>query len=137
GFGVAAGLWLRPELVDALSAVGVEVRAPRFGFDGLTWNDVVVGVVLLALPQVPLTLGNAVIGIKEENNRLFPDAPVTERGVSLSTGVMSLFSGVVGGVPMCHGGGGMAGHVAFGARTGGAVVLLGGLLLVVAIFFSG
>ncbi|HSQ71325.1 MAG TPA: putative sulfate/molybdate transporter [Rubrivivax sp.] len=26
-----------------------------------------------------------------------------------------------GAVPMCHGAGGMAGHVAFGARTGGSV----------------
>ena len=38
---------------------------------------------------------------------------------------------------MCHGAGGMAGHIAFGAKTGGAVVILGGLLLVLAVFFSG
>ena len=37
---------------------------------------------------------------------------------------------------MCHGAGGMAGHVAFGARTGGALIILGALLLVLAIFFS-
>lgn len=30
----------------------------------------------------------------------------------------------------------MAGHIAFGARTGGAVVILGTLLLVLAVFFS-
>lgn len=38
---------------------------------------------------------------------------------------------------MCHGAGGMAGHVAFGARTGGALIILGTLLLVLAVFFSG
>lgn len=38
---------------------------------------------------------------------------------------------------MCHGAGSMAGHVAFGARTGGALVILGALLLVLAVFFSG
>jgi predicted permease len=37
---------------------------------------------------------------------------------------------------MCHGAGGMAGHARFGARTGGAVVILGALLCVVALFFS-
>lgn len=37
---------------------------------------------------------------------------------------------------MCHGAGGMAGHVAFGARTGGAPIILGGILLVMALFFS-
>jgi xanthine/uracil permease len=38
---------------------------------------------------------------------------------------------------MCHGAGGMAGHVRFGAQTGGAVVILGVLLLATALFFSG
>jgi hypothetical protein len=37
---------------------------------------------------------------------------------------------------MCHGAGGMAGHVAFGARTGGSVIILGSLLLVLAVAFS-
>jgi MFS superfamily sulfate permease-like transporter len=50
---------------------------------------------------------------------------------------MNLFSAMVGGVPMCHGAGGMAGHIAFGARTGGSVVILGALLLMLAVFFSG
>ena len=30
---------------------------------------------------------------------------------------------------MCHGAGGMAGHVRFGARTGGALVMLGVILM--------
>ena len=38
---------------------------------------------------------------------------------------------------MCHGAGGMAGHVRFGARTGGALVILGMVLFAVALFFSG
>jgi hypothetical protein len=90
----------------------------------------------LYLPQVPLTLGNAVIAITEENNRLFPHRPVNEGKISTSTGLMNLLSASVGGVPMCHGAGGMAGHVQFGARTGGALVILGAVLLVIAIFFS-
>jgi MFS superfamily sulfate permease-like transporter len=91
----------------------------------------------LALPQVPLTLGNAVIAITEENNRLFPHRPVTEGKIATSTGLMNILSAGVGGVPMCHGAGGMAGHVQFGARTGGAVVILGAVLLLTAIFLSG
>ena len=96
-----------------------------------------IGAVFLALPQVPLTLGNAVIAITEENNRLFPHRPVSEGKISTSTGLMNILSASVGGVPMCHGAGGMAGHVQFGARTGGAVVILGAVLLLTAIFFSG
>jgi hypothetical protein len=38
---------------------------------------------------------------------------------------------------MCYGAGGMAGHAQFGARTGGALIILGTLLLMTALFFSG
>jgi uncharacterized membrane protein HdeD (DUF308 family) len=55
---------------------------------------------------------------------------VTEGKIAVSTGMMNVLSASVGGVPMCHGAGGMAGHVRFGARTGGAVIILGVLLLV-------
>jgi MFS superfamily sulfate permease-like transporter len=37
---------------------------------------------------------------------------------------------------MCHGAGGMAAHVMFGARTGGASIILGSTLLLLGLFFS-
>ncbi|MNC91396.1 hypothetical protein D3C83_76500 [compost metagenome] len=86
----------------------------------MTWQEFMIGALFLALPQVPLTLGNAIIAITEENNRLFPERRVTEEKVAVSTGIMNLLGPIVGAVPMCHGAGGMAGHVRFGARTGGA-----------------
>jgi MFS superfamily sulfate permease-like transporter len=49
---------------------------------------------------------------------------------------MNLVAAPLGGVPMCRGAGGIAGHVRFGARTGGALVVLGALLLVGALFFA-
>ena len=61
---------------------------------------------------------------------------MTERGVAVSTGLMNLGSAALGGIPMCHGAGGMAGHVRFGARTGGAPIILGAILVLVALFFS-
>jgi MFS superfamily sulfate permease-like transporter len=135
--GAAVAIYRDPTLLTALEGVRVEPRMPTFALWNITWSDVFVGVAFLALPQVPLTLGNAIIGVAEENNRLFPDRPVSERGVSISTGIMNLFGSAMGGVPMCHGAGGMAGHVRFGARTGGASIILGGILLLMAIFLSG
>ncbi len=125
-----------PALLSSLAAISVDFRAPAFALESMTWRDLLIGAVFLALPQVPLTLGNAVIAITEENNRLFPDRPVSERKVAISTGIMNLLGPMVGAVPMCHGAGGMAGHVRFGARTGGALIILGALLLIVALFFS-
>jgi MFS superfamily sulfate permease-like transporter len=136
-FGAACGAIQNPGALTALSGLALEFRAPSLALSMLTWPDLVIGAVFLALPQVPLTLGNAVIAIREENNRLFPDRPVTEKAVATSTGLLNLAGAAVGGVPMCHGAGGMAGHVAFGARTGGAPIILGVILLVLALFFSG
>ena len=135
-FGGAYGIWSDPTLAAALGAVAIEPRWPTFALGQITWSDLFLGAVFLALPQVPLTLGNAVIAITEENNRLFPHRPVNEGKIATSTGVINLFSASVGGVPMCHGAGGMAGHVQFGARTGGALVILGVVLLLTAVFFS-
>ena len=135
-FGITVGIVQNPDLLDAVAHSKIGFHMPAFALAELSWNQFFVGAVLLALPQIPLTLGNAIIAIREENNRLFPHRPVTEKGVSISTGFMNLFSATVGGVPMCHGAGGMAGHIAFGARTGGAVVILGAVLLVLAFFFS-
>lgn len=49
---------------------------------------------------------------------------------------MNLISPIFGGIPVCHGAGGMAGHVRFGARTGGALVILGIILLIMGLCFS-
>lgn len=135
-FGAAVGLLQDPSLGGRIADATWQFALPGLAVAGLGWNDFAVGVLLLALPQLPLTLGNAVIAVTQENNRLFPHAPVSERKVAVSTGLMNLFGGAVGGVPMCHGAGGMAGHVAFGARTGGSVMILGTLLLVLALFLG-
>jgi MFS superfamily sulfate permease-like transporter len=136
-FGAVCGIIQSPAVLHAVSGVRLELHAPHFALARISWHDLWAGTLFLALPQLPLTLGNAVIAIREENNRLFPAHPVSDRSVATSTGLMNLAGSCVGGVPMCHGAGGMAGHVAFGARTGGAPIILGTILLVLAFGFSG
>jgi hypothetical protein len=134
--GVAYSLWKDPAQLGVLSSMQAGFRLPAPSFSGFGWYDLWIGLAVLAVPQLPLTLGNALVATVEQNNRLFPDRPVTLRGVAASTGLMNLWSAAVGGVPMCHGAGGMAGQVRFGARTGAAPVILGALLVVAALFFS-
>ncbi len=136
-FGAVVAIVQDPALLTTLAGMRPEVRLPSWSLGTLSWSDVAIGLVFLTLPQLPLTLGNAVMAITEENNRLFPDRPVTEKRVAVSTGLMNLVAPVIGGIPMCHGAGGMAGHVRFGARTGGALVILGTILVVLAVFLSG
>jgi MFS superfamily sulfate permease-like transporter len=125
-----------PELADRLAAMRPTLHLPQWHLGDITLYELLGGGLLLALPQVPLTLGNALIAITEENNRIFPGRKVSERTVAMSTGLMNLIGPALGGVPMCHGAGGMAGHVRFGARTGGALIILGSILLGLALFFS-
>jgi MFS superfamily sulfate permease-like transporter len=49
---------------------------------------------------------------------------------------MNTLGSFIGAVPMCHGAGGMAAQTSFGARSGGAPVILGVLLILLALFFS-
>lgn len=134
--GAAIALLGDPSLAARLGDQQAVLHWPAFAWLGLSAADLWTGALLLALPQLPLTFGNALVAITAENNRLFPDRPIDERRVALSTGLMNLLASAGGGVPMCHGAGGMAGHVRFGARTGGAAIMLGAALVVLALFFG-
>jgi predicted benzoate:H+ symporter BenE len=134
--GFAAHALTRHDLWQELSRIHLGFRLPAFALGALTWKEFLSGAAILAIPQLPLTLGNAIIAMTAENNKLFPDRPVSSRKLALSHGLINAVSAPLGGIPLCHGAGGMAGHVRFGARTGGALIILGVILLIVALFFS-
>ncbi|HEX7786799.1 MAG TPA: putative sulfate/molybdate transporter, partial [Methylomirabilota bacterium] len=136
GLGVVAALIREPALVGDLGAMTVRFQLPKFALTQIGWQELVTGVLVLGLPQAGLTLGNAIVATVEENNQLFPDRPTTVRAVAIDHGIMNLIGTSIGGVPMCHGAGGMAAHVRFGARTGGALVILGVVVLLTGLFLS-
>lgn len=94
------------------------------------------GFLLLALPQLPLSLSNSVIATKQTIADLFPGRPVSIRKIGLTYSLMNLIVPWFGGVPVCHGCGGLAGHYAFGGRTGGSVIIYGSLYLVIGLVLS-
>jgi MFS superfamily sulfate permease-like transporter len=134
--GIASAVIMNPQILSELAKIHIGFKLPVFSLPMVTWNDLITGTLLFTIPQIPLTLGNAVIAITAENNELFPDRPVTEKKIAISQGIMNLVSPLFGGIPMCHGAGGMAGHVRFGAKTGGALVILGSILILIALLFS-
>jgi MFS superfamily sulfate permease-like transporter len=135
-FGVVVALAREPTLLGELARVSFRLRLPEFALTRIGWADLMTGVLVLGLPQAALTLGNAIVATVEENNALFPERPLTVRTVAVDHGLMNLVGTSLGGVPMCHGAGGLAGHVRFGARTGGALVILGGLVLFTGLFLA-
>ena len=94
--------------------------------------------VMLALPQIALSLGNSVLATRQVVSDLFPErAPLTVRRIGTTYAMMNLVAAPLGGLPVCHGSGGMVGHYAFGARSGGSVVLYGCFLLLAGFFLVG
>lgn len=100
------------------------------------WQDILTGFVLLALPQIPLSLGNSILATRQIAEDLFPERPLTVRQISFTYALMNLINPFFGGIPTCHGSGGMAGHYAFGARTGGSVIIEGALYMLLGLFFG-
>ncbi len=102
----------------------------------IAWRDFTHAFPVAALPQIPLTTLNSVIAVCALSTELFPDRAATPRRVSVSVGLMNLVAGWFGGMPMCHGAGGLAGQYRFGARTNGSILFLGGAKMIVAVLFG-
>jgi Molybdate transporter of MFS superfamily len=94
------------------------------------------GFLLLALPQVPLSIGNSILAARQTAQDLFPDRAPGLRKISLTYSFMNLVNPFFSGIPTCHGSGGLAGYYAFGARTGGAVIIYGSIYLLLGFVFS-
>ena len=102
-----------------------------------TLGDYWTAAIMLIVPQIPLTIGNACVGTAETCTSLFTGntqlAKAKAGKFALSMGLMNLPAGLLGAVPMCHGTGGLAAHFRFGARTGGAPVMIGIFFIVIAL----
>ena len=121
--------------LDAAAVVqNVGFSLPQFHMPKLP--DILTGFVVLALPQIPLSLGNSIFATKQLTQDLFPERPITVRKISLTYSVINLINPFLSGIPTCHGSGGMAGHYTFGGRTGGSVIIYGFLYLLLGFFFS-
>jgi len=113
----------------------VSLSLPKFYIPN--WTDILTGFLILAIPQIPLSIGNSIIATKQIANDYFPEKKVTARKISFTYSIINIINSFFGGIPTCHGSGGMAGHYTFGARTGGSVFIYGLLFLTLGVFFSG
>jgi sulfate permease, SulP family len=94
--------------------------------------------VLLVVPQIPLTYGNAVVGVSHLARQTFGDEArrVTPGRVALTCGLGNVASAAIGGMPMCHGSSGFTAHVRLGARTAAMNLALGTVFVVLGLVFS-
>jgi MFS superfamily sulfate permease-like transporter len=144
-----------PRCPATLLALGVAVvlawlagvGAPWPGFDWApAWPAAIVpdlgdfqrALASAVLPQLPLTLTNAVIVTAALAQDFYGEraARATPRNLALSSGLANVALAPFGALPMCHGAGGLAAHHRFGARTGLAPMMLGVLLLGLGLLFA-
>ncbi len=123
-FGLAAGV-----LKSGLPEISVTPQLPALQFPHPA--DMLPAFWLLVLPQIPLSLANSVYATADAAKQYFREqaAPVTPRRLLSTMGISNLAAALFGGVPVCHGCGGLTAHYRLGARTGGAPLMLGGFFL--------
>lgn len=91
----------------------------------------------MAIGQLPLTTLNSIIAVSALSQDLLPDLPTPSVGsIGISVALMNLTSTWFGGMPVCHGAGGLAAQYRFGARSGSSIIVLGVFKLVMGLLFG-
>ncbi len=100
--------------------------------------DFTFALLVLVLPQIPMTVGNAVIANADLSLQYFQEGSkkVTCEALCITMSLANFLSFLVGGMPLCHGAGGLAAHYRFGARTAGSNLMIGVIFLSLAIFLG-
>jgi len=100
--------------------------------------DFTFALLALVLPQTPMTIGNAVIADADLSRKYFGDnsKKVTHRALCISMALGNFLSFLFGGMPLCHGAGGLAAHYRFGARTAGSNLMIGLIFILLVVFFG-
>ncbi len=118
-----------------LSDIQLGISLPTLHIFSL--DDIIYGFIYAGFAQLFLTLTNAVIATVSLIHELFPDrTDVTPKNLIMNMGIMNLTTPFIGGMPLCHGAGGLAAQYMFGARTGGAALMEGLLEVTLGLFFS-
>ena len=129
-------------LAATVAATRPDLAAPSFTLPDLGLPPASAfgtALVLLVIPQLPLTFGNAVVAVNDLAHEYFGEraARVSPSRVCLSAGIGNTLSALIGGMPMCHGAGGLTAHVRLGARTATMNLLLGSSFLAIGLLFAG
>jgi len=135
--GIAIGLALGTH--EGFKELKLGINFPELlplGLPGMA--DYTFALFVLVLPQTPMTLGNAVIANADLSREYFGSESdkVTEKSLCISMALANFFSFFVGGMPLCHGAGGLAAHYRFGARTAGSNLMIGAVFAALAIFLG-
>ena len=124
---------------EGFDKLRIGIYIPRILPFGMpTGADFSFAILVLVLPQIPMTIGNAVIANADLSREYFGEDSkrMTYRASCISMGLANMLSFLVGGMPLCHGAGGLAAHYRFGARTAGSNLMIGAVFVMLAVFLG-
>lgn len=117
-----------------LGALELSFSLPKFYVPAL--DEIATGFLLAGMAQIPLTLTNAVVATTTLIKDYFPNKEVKPRSLMLNMGFMNVVTSLFGGMPLCHGSGGLASQYLYGARTGGALIMEGTIEIFLGLFLA-
>lgn len=135
--GMAVGLLAGTR--EGFEHLAVSIHLPDLLPFGLpSMDDFSLVLLLLVLPQIPMTVGNAVVAYADLSKDYYGEASarVTYKNACLSMAAGNLLAFLLGGMPLCHGAGGLAAHYRFGARTAGSNMIIGVIFVLLALFLG-
>jgi SulP family sulfate permease len=124
---------------EGLDKIRLNVNIPRiFPFGFPSGGDFTTALLILAIPQLPMTLGNAVVANADLSAQYFGGTSkrVTYSALCISMALANFLAFVFGGMPMCHGAGGLASRYRFGARTAGSNLIIGIIFILLSILLG-
>ena len=127
--------------IAVVAVKGELLKVFQIGFElppitKFNFRDIYQAMMMAGFVQLPLTATNAIIATSALIKEYWPERPVSEKKLALNMGVINVIVSLFGGMPMCHGAGGLAGQYYFGARTGGANIIEGIIEISLGLFFS-
>ncbi|MFX1312432.1 MAG: putative sulfate/molybdate transporter [Promethearchaeota archaeon] len=121
----------------SISIAELQFGLPSLKFQFPTWKNFLLGMLYAGIAQLILTLTNVMIATVALIKELFPEKEgIDANTLAFNMGAMNLINPFFVGMPLCHGSGGLMAQYAFGARTGGSMILEGIMELILGLFFS-
>ncbi len=134
---------LIPLLIFAVIISFENIELSTFGFLPFEFNipgidSFFSGFIMLVIPQIALTFGNAIVATEATAKMLYKKRArkINLNNLPFSMGIANIIAGFFGGVPMCHGSGGLTAHSKFGATSEKSGYIIGIVLIVLALLFG-
>jgi len=136
-------LIFKEQIIGGVPIPEVQFNGFSFGPNALplffpSLTDMGTALVVLVIPQIPLTLGNSMVATADLAKDYFGDKAkrVKLKSLACTIGLGNLFAGLISGMPLCHGCGGLTAHYRFGARSSRSNLIIGVTFLILSLLFA-